>query len=153
MSLFEWARVCVSAQTKDLESVCMIGTQCRCVGSGCHLEKAEWAGSGREWGRLLCLPPPPPRKKLWVVWQEDKGNDGSVINQKHCDTNRERQETQPAHSHPVPTTIAARHPQPQETFSPSVDKIKRGPPGPPLAFLGLPGLLSGEKNNALHLGM
>lgn len=54
--------MCVSAQTKDLESVCMIGTQCRCVGSGCHLEKAEWAGSGREWGRLLCLPPPPKKK-------------------------------------------------------------------------------------------
>lgn len=36
----------MSAPWKDLESVCVIGTQCRCVGSGCHLEKAEWAGGG-----------------------------------------------------------------------------------------------------------
>lgn len=42
--------VCVQTQAKDLESVCMIGTQCRCVGSRCHLEKAEFAGGGKKEG-------------------------------------------------------------------------------------------------------
>lgn len=53
--------VCMSAQTKDLESVCMIGTQCRCVGSRCHLEKTEWAGRGRGWGGVQ-----PHEKRLWL---------------------------------------------------------------------------------------
>lgn len=46
-------------QAKALESVQMIGTQCRCVGSRCHLEKEEWVCNRRETGGGRC----PSRKK------------------------------------------------------------------------------------------
>lgn len=64
-------------------------------------------GDWREGGGCFTIFSPLKKKRL--VWQEYKGNDESVINQKHCNSNERRQETTPAHYHPVPTTIAVSH--------------------------------------------
>lgn len=86
----------------------------------------------------------PPEKKKPVVWQEDKGNDGSVINQKHCDTNKGRQETQPAHSHSVQTTIMVHNRQSIKPLCHWSQRWKAALQDPP-GFLRLSGLSSGEK--------